>query len=76
MMTDAVGLDPRLLEVVACPNCHAKLTLRGDLTESDITELACSNPSCGLVYPIRDGIPVLLVDEATTDDRTDAAEVG
>ncbi len=55
------GIDPGLLEIVVCPDC------RGDLDvvpvgTADAVELVCG--SCGLAYPVRDGIPVLLVDEA------------
>ncbi len=50
-------IEPTLLEILACPKCHSAL-------REDETELACTNPECGLVYPVRDGIPVLLIDEA------------
>jgi uncharacterized protein YbaR (Trm112 family) len=50
-------LDPALLEILACPSCHA--TLRVDDAAS---ELVCTG--CGLAYPVRDDIPVLLIDEA------------
>ncbi|UUU22611.1 Trm112 family protein [Streptomyces sp. DSM 40750] len=50
-------LEAGLLEILACPACHAPLT-------EEETELACTSQDCGLAYPIRDGIPVLLVDEA------------
>jgi uncharacterized protein YbaR (Trm112 family) len=54
-----VDLDPHLLEIIVCPACRADL----DLVEADAgSELVCRG--CGLAYPIRDGIPVLLVDEA------------
>ena len=52
-------LDPRLLEILACPACHA--TLRAD---EEASELVCTSTTCGLAYPVRDDIPVLLVDEA------------
>jgi len=48
-------LDPRLLELICCPDC------RGDLEPRE-ADLKCK--ACGLVYPIEDGIPVLLVDRA------------
>jgi uncharacterized protein YbaR (Trm112 family) len=52
-----VNLDPALLEIIVCPSC------RGDLrVDDDASELVCT--SCGLAYPVRDDIPVLLVDEA------------
>ena len=50
-----LNLSPELLAVIVCPACHASLTPTGD-------ELVCDG--CGLAYPVRDGIPVLLVDEA------------
>jgi uncharacterized protein len=54
-----VQLDPQLLEILACPNCHA--TLRVD---DEAQELVCTSDTCGLAYPVRDEIPVLLIDEA------------
>ncbi|MEU2716268.1 Trm112 family protein [Streptomyces sp. NPDC007205] len=54
-------LEAGLLEILACPACHAPLKERN--TEQD-TELICTSQDCGLAYPVRDGIPVLLVDEA------------
>jgi uncharacterized protein YbaR (Trm112 family) len=50
-------LEAGLLEILACPAC------RSPLKEQD-TELICTSTDCGLAYPVRDGIPVLLVDEA------------
>ncbi len=51
------ALDPALMALVVCPACHARLTQTGE-------ELACTG--CPNIYPITDGIPVLLVDEART----------
>lgn len=48
-------IDPKLLEILACPACKAGVTLDAD-------RLVCAR--CGRRYPIRDGIPVMLVDEA------------
>jgi uncharacterized protein YbaR (Trm112 family) len=50
-------ISAELLEILICPACHAKLVLQGDNGS-----LACSG--CRLVYPIEDGIPVLLVQRA------------
>ncbi|MFF2655595.1 Trm112 family protein [Streptomyces sp. NPDC058045] len=50
-------LEAGLLEILACPACHAPLE------EAD-AELRCTGEECSLAYPVRDGIPVLLVDEA------------
>lgn len=52
-----MNLDPFLLEILACPSCHAPL-----LPENETSELVCTG--CGLAYPVRDDIPVLLIDEA------------
>ena len=50
------AIDQELLDIIVCPDCHGKL----ELTETP--ELVCT--ACGLAYPVIDGIPVLLVDEA------------
>jgi len=55
-----VNLDQALLEIIVCPDCHGSLAVQGE-------ELVCQ--SCGLAYPVRDDIPVLLVDEARKPDR-------
>ncbi len=50
-------LDPLLKEILVCPNC------RGELEELEAeSKLRCQ--SCGLVYPVNNGIPVMLIDEA------------
>ncbi|MEO5853472.1 MAG: Trm112 family protein [Nocardioides sp.] len=54
-----MNLDPQLLAIIVCPSCHADLVVQGE-------ELACTG--CGLVYPVRDDIPVLLVDQARQPD--------
>jgi len=50
-------LDPQLLEILVCPRCKGELEYR-----TDPEELVC--PACRLRYEVRDGIPVMLVDEA------------
>ena len=53
-------MDSELLSILACPKCREKLTL---LHREEADEgLECA--SCSVMYPIRDGIPILLVDEA------------
>ncbi|MBB5939076.1 Trm112 family protein [Streptomyces zagrosensis] len=54
-------VEASLLEILACPACHAPLR---DESAAQTPELVCDGNGCGLAYPIRDGIPVLLVDEA------------
>jgi uncharacterized protein YbaR (Trm112 family) len=50
-------LDERLLEILVCPKCKGELEYR-----EEASTLACH--TCALVYAIRDGIPVMLIDEA------------
>jgi len=60
----ALGLDPALLKIIVCPQCHGTLEPRESAGAGQGSgELACQG-ECGLIYPVRDGIPVLLVDEA------------
>jgi len=61
-----MNISPRLLEVAACPACHAKLAV-----DYEASSLVCTNPACGLAYPVRDGIPILLIDEARRPDGAD-----
>jgi len=51
-------LDKHLLEILACPKCKSPVRQEADT-------LVCQKPECSLSYPIRDGIPVMLVDQAT-----------
>ena len=51
------GVDPKLLEILVCPVSKAPLLWR-----EDANELICK--ASGLAYPVRDGIPVLLEEEA------------
>jgi uncharacterized protein len=50
-------LDEQLLALLVCPSCRGRLELA-----ADGSVLACSG--CGRRYPVRDGTPVLLVEEA------------
>jgi uncharacterized protein YbaR (Trm112 family) len=52
-----MALSPELISILVCPQCKGKLDL-----ESDESGFTC-NP-CKLRYPVREGIPVMLVDEA------------
>jgi len=51
------GVDPKLLEILVCPLTKGPLVY-----DSDADELV--SKQAGLAYPIRDGIPIMLVDEA------------
>lgn len=57
-----MAIDPALLEIIVCPDCRGELALVEAGSGSPTTELVCQ--ACGLAYPVRDDIPVLLVDEA------------
>ncbi len=46
-----------LLEILACPKCKTEVKEEGDF-------IICTSPACGLRYPVRDGIPIMLIDEA------------
>ncbi len=54
-----MALDPKLLEILVCPKCKGELEYRA---EEDA--LLCH--ACRLRYGIRDDIPIMLIDEATT----------
>lgn len=55
-----MGIDKKLLEILACPSC------KGDIKEVNAGKgLKCVD--CGLVYPVRDGIPIMLIEEAEKD---------
>jgi uncharacterized protein len=62
-----VKLDPVLLEILVCPDCKGSLTV-----DQDHDELICN--SCGLIYPVRDNIPIMLVDEARRPKPAKAAK--
>ena len=66
MSTDRLpGIDPRLLELLVCP--LTKGPLRYDRQRQELI-----SEKAGLAYPIRDGIPVMLADEARNLDETPA----
>jgi len=48
-------IDERLLQVLVCPKCKTEVELEGE-------KLRCVQ--CGLRYPIRNGIPIMLIAEA------------
>ena len=52
-----MSIDPELLEILACPACKAPVELKGE-------KIVCTASSCGLKFPIKDDIPVMLIDEA------------
>jgi hypothetical protein len=54
---EAGGIDPKLLEILVCP--LTKMSLDYDAESQELISRAA-----GLAYPIRDGIPVMLPEEA------------
>ncbi|MDQ6974990.1 MAG: Trm112 family protein [Mariprofundaceae bacterium] len=50
-------IDAKLMEILTCPKCKGKVELHAEQSA-----LHCA--ACALGYPIRDGIPVMLIDEA------------
>ena len=59
-----MAISQDLLEILACPACKAKVELKADGSALKCVE-------CRRVYPIRDDIPVMLVDEATIENETE-----
>lgn len=51
------AIDPRLLEILVCPLCKGPLVYR-----KEAAELVCKADR--LAYPIKDGVPVMLEDDA------------
>lgn len=54
---EETAFDRRMLEALVCPRSHAQLSY-----DPEREELVCR--TSGLAYPIRNGIPVMLIDEA------------
>jgi uncharacterized protein YbaR (Trm112 family) len=57
MTDDTTGFDRRMLEALVCPQTHATL-------EYDAARQELVSKSAGLAFPIRNGIPIMLIDEA------------
>jgi uncharacterized protein YbaR (Trm112 family) len=57
-----VAIDDRLLEILVCPECHSAVEHK-----ERRHVIVCTG--CGRQYPVREGIPVMLVDEATPPQR-------
>jgi len=54
---DKAGFDPHMLEALICPHTHGRLDY-----DANAQELV--SKKAGLAFPIRNGIPVMLLDEA------------
>jgi uncharacterized protein YbaR (Trm112 family) len=64
MTTPPTAVDPRLLEILVCP--LTKTTLEYDAARQELVSRAAR-----LAYPIRDGIPIMLAEEARPLDDAD-----
>ena len=53
-------IDKELLDILACPLCKTDVKLEGD-------RIVCSK--CARRYPIKDDIPIMLIDEAELPER-------
>lgn len=62
-MTPPAELKPEFVALLACPKCRLPVAQDGG-------SIRCRNPDCALSYPIRDGIPVMLIEEAVAPART------
>jgi uncharacterized protein YbaR (Trm112 family) len=62
---EAMAISEQLLEILVCPACRAKVELKADGSGLKCVE-------CKRVYPIRDDIPVMLIDEAKIEDEQPA----
>lgn len=58
-----MAVSPELLEILRCPKCRSKVE-----ENADGSSLKCVNSECQLVYPIREDIPVMLVEEAKIEN--------
>lgn len=65
-LAKAHAVDPKLLEMLACPLTKAPLKWRPETSE-------LVSPSAKLAYPVRDGVPIMLPSEARplTEDELD-----
>ncbi len=62
-----------LLEILRCPHCVREKP--GLLKLGKDTWLVCQEPDCGRKYPIREDIPVMLIDEGTKWIKTAVADL-
>jgi uncharacterized protein YbaR (Trm112 family) len=68
-MEGSFDIDPKLLEILVCP--LTKAPLRYDRAAQELI-----SDEAGLAYPIRDGIPIMLIDEARRLNEDDEKAEG
>lgn len=57
-------IDAELLSILACPACKQPVELKESAGAEGAAEQWLACVSCGRRYPVRDGIPIMLIDEA------------
>ena len=55
-------IDPELLDILACPDCKKDVELKEN-------KIVCKG--CGREYPIKDGIPIMLIDQSKPAKKTE-----
>ena len=68
-----MSIKPELLDLLRCPSCVQEH--EGLLELVYDCWLVCQEPGCGRKYPIRGGIPVMLIDEGDRWTTTQAADL-
>ena len=67
-MAKIKSVDPKLLELLVCPSTKASL-------EYDASRQELISRQAGLAYPIRDGVPIMLPEEARSLEDDDTSEI-
>jgi len=57
-----MAIKSELLEILRCPKCKSKVE-----PKPDGSALKCVNEECRLVYPVKDDIPVMIIEEASVE---------
>jgi len=57
-----MAIPQDLLDILACPDCKTPVVLDGE-------RLACCKPECRRAYPIRDDIPIMMIEESKPLER-------
>ena len=57
-------MDKELLDILACPRCRGGLELVSEGEGDAASDVGLKCPACAVIYPIRDQIPVMLIEEA------------
>lgn len=68
-----MAVNPQLLEILRCPACVQEKEGLLELVQG--VWLVCQEPGCGRKYPIREDIPVMLIDEGNKWVNTPTADL-